>query len=306
MPSTLIIGGTRNLGPDLVSAMLARGDAVTVLNRGITTDPLPHNVTRLKADRSDPRALGQALKGRSFELVVDTTLYNGPDASATIELLLDQVGRYVFWSTGQVYLVRTGLRPEARGGPSGFSESDYDGPIMPEPEPGSYDHGQWAYGVLKRAAEDALRQAYEDDGFPYVSLRMPMINSRRDHYGRLAEYARRIRAGEAIPVPEKQGLLKHVYGDDVITATLLAAQPEVPAGTCLNIAQDEALTIEEQLNIVGRTLGVPVTMGRPQGPPLPWSGSWMSVLDNSLSKQVLGMTYTPPSVYLPALLTGPR
>lgn len=305
MPSTLIIGGTRNLGPDLVSAMLARGDSVTVLNRGITADTLPHNVTRLKADRSDPRALGRALKGRSFELVVDTTLYNGPDAAATIELLLDQVGRYVFWSTGQVYLVKAGSG-KLEAGSNGFSESDYDGPLMPEPEPGSYDHGQWTYGVQKRAAEDALRQAYEDDGFPYVSLRMPMINSRRDHYGRLAEYARRIRAGEAIPVPGKQGRLKHVYGDDVIAATLLAAQAEVPAGTCLNIAQDEALTIEEQLHIVGQALGLPRHIEKTDRETLPWSGTWMSVLDNSLSKQVLGMTYTPPSVYLPALLTGPR
>src|SRR5581483_10625179 len=89
---TLVIGGTRNLGPSLVAALLARGDSVAVLNRGITPDDLPCEVERLRADRSDAAQLKSALAGREFDLVIDTTLYNGRDAAITIDLLAGRVG----------------------------------------------------------------------------------------------------------------------------------------------------------------------------------------------------------------------
>jgi nucleoside-diphosphate-sugar epimerase len=308
--TTLVIGGTRNLGPDLVAALRARGDRVTVLNRGITPDDLPTDVERLRSDRSDAAGLDAALGGRSFDVVVDTTLYTGTDARNIARLLEGRAGRYVFWSTGQVYLVRTGLsRP--------FSEQDYDGPLMPEPpaaHPG--DHDSWVYGVDKRAAEEALREAHAECGFPYVALRMPMINSARDHYGRLAGYVHRLLDGGPIVIPEDQDalMLRHVFGGDVVTATLRAAEPGVPAGTCLNIAQDETLTLEAMLEPLGAMLGAAVRLVRRPRAVLeshgllpacsPWSGLWMSALANERSKAVLGMRYTPVAEYLPPLV-GP-
>src|SRR5205085_2182201 len=193
--SALVIGGTRNVGPDLALALLARGDRVTVLNRGITPDSLPAGVERLRADRSDAAAMTVALRGREFDLVIDTTLYTGTDAGTTIAILEGRVGRYVFWSTGQVYLVREGLTPP-------FKEEDYHGTVMAEPAAAAAnDHENWVYGVDKRAAEDRLRAAFAATGFPYVSLRMPMINSPRDHYRRLAAYVHRMLDGQPILVP---------------------------------------------------------------------------------------------------------
>lgn len=305
-PNSLVIGGTRNLGPDLVAALLRQDHRVTVLNRGRTPSDLPAEVERLTADRSDEAALAAVLGGRVFDLVVDTTLYNGPDARAVTRLLEGRAGRYVFWSTGQVYLVKKDGREE-RGEGRAWRESDYDGPLMPEPEPG-YDRDQWLYGVEKREAEDVLRAAFDRTGFPYLALRMPMINSRRDHYGRLAAYAKMISAGDAVPAPPR-GPLRHVYGDDVIAATLRAASTDVKAGIALNISQDETLTLDEMLGLVAAALGKPLRLDRGAQAGGPWSGTWMSVIDNALSKRVLGMRYTPPAVYLPLLLaapTGPR
>jgi nucleoside-diphosphate-sugar epimerase len=306
--ATLIIGGTRNLGPDLVAALLARGDQVTVLNRGVTPDDLPREVQRLKADRSDAAALGAALRGLSFDLVVDTTLYTGPDAEAAARVLGGRAGRYVFWSTGQVYLVRTGLE-------SPFRESDYDGPVMAEPlRTNTIDHDNWRYGVDKRAAEDALRAAFHARAFPYVSLRMPMINSPRDHYTRLAAYVHRLLDSGPILVPDDQDALRlrHVYGGDVVAATLRAGEPGVPAGTCLNVSQDETLMLEAMLAPVGRQLRRAVTLVRRPRAELerlsllpscsPWSGRWMSQLANERSKAALALSYTPVADYLPGLV----
>jgi nucleoside-diphosphate-sugar epimerase len=310
--STLVIGGTRNLGPDLVAALIARGDRVTVLNRGVTPDDLPREVTRLRADRSDAAALGAALRGLSFDLVVDTTLYTGPDAEAIAGVLDGRAERYVFWSTGQVYLVRTGLKPP-------FREEHYGGPVMAEPSrSNAADLDAWRYGVDKRAAEDALAAALGSRSFPYVSLRMPMINSPRDHYTRLAAYVHRLLDGGPIVIPDDQDSLRlrHVFGGDVVAATLRADEPGVPAGSCLNISQDETLRLEEMLAPIGRQLQRAVTFVRRPRAELerlgllpgcsPWSGRWMSQLANERARQVLGLRFTPPAEYLPALVETAR
>src|SRR5262249_10865656 len=154
------------------------------------------------------------------------------DAAAVSRILAGHVGRYVFWSTGQVFLVRTGLTPP-------FREKDYDGPIMAEPAAGTSDHEQSRYGVDKRAAEDAPDAACATPRFPYVSLRMPMINSARDHYGRLAGYVHRLLDGGPILIPDDQPTLRlrHVFGGDVVAATLRAGEPDVPPGSTVNVSQ---------------------------------------------------------------------
>lgn len=300
----LVIGGSRNLGPALVQGLVARGDAVTVLNRGLTPGALPGGARRLVADRSDEMQLRTALHQLEFDLVVDTTLYTGADAQTIARLLAGRVGRYVWWSTGQVYLVREGAaRP--------FRESDYDGPELPEPEsPHSLDHRNWVYGIAKRHAENALREAFRRGGFPAVSLRMPMIASERDHYTRIAAYVKRIRDGGPILVTEEPAWpIRHVYGGDVIRATLRAARAGA-AGRAFNIGQDETLELAEMLDTLAHLLGVPaprlvaLPRRRLEDEGLlpscsPFSDPWMSSLDNALSITELGMRYTSVDEYLP-------
>src|SRR6478736_1122968 len=137
---SLIIGGTRNLGPSIVHALLRRGDEVAVFNRGQTRDDLPEEVERLRGDRTNAEELKRALSGREFDLVIDTTLYTGAEAETAVELFKGRVGRYIFLSTGQVYLVRMGAeRP--------YKEDDYAGPVMAEPQKSNIsEYENWRYG----------------------------------------------------------------------------------------------------------------------------------------------------------------
>jgi len=295
----LIIGGTRNLGPSLVSGLLNCGYQVSVLNRGVTRAALPENVERLTGDRSDPAQLQSVLIHREFDLVIDTTLYTGPDAAALVRILRGRVGRYVFLSTGQVYLVRNGLqRP--------YREESYDGPVMSDP--GGNDHDDWVYGVDKRAAEEVLMDAWNDDGFPYTTLRLPMVNSERDHHDRIYGYWLRLLDGGPILVPDGPSLpLRHVYGGDILTAALLGRP-----GRAYNISQDETLTIDDFLQRLAAAAGKPLQTVRVAREKLnamnllpacsPFSGEWMSVLDNQRSKVELGMKYTPVNDYLSRLV----
>src|SRR5688572_10530678 len=148
MADVLILGGTRNLGHVTALALLEAGHDVSVLNRGMTPDELPPAVHRLRADRSDSAAMQRAIHGRDFDLVLDTTTYTGAAARSAIEVFGGLVRRYVFISTGQVYLVREGIsRP--------FREESYEGPVMTQPpRRDSEDYDAWAYGAWKRDAED--------------------------------------------------------------------------------------------------------------------------------------------------------
>lgn len=305
---SLIIGGTRNLGPAIVQRLLQQGHRVTVFNRGQTRNDLPKEVERLRGDRTDPRQLKRAMASREFDLVIDTTLYASAEAKAVVEVFSGRVGRYLFLSTGQVYLVRLGVKRP-------FKEEDYDGPVMDEPpQSDEYAHSNWLYGAQKRAAEDVFARAWAETGFPFTSLRLPMVNSERDHYGRVYGYFRRLQDGGPIVIPEGDDLpVRHVYGEDVVQAIMRLAKGGLGNGRAYNIGQDETLKLEQFLEMLAElshrpleTVRVPRMQLESRGllPECsPFSGKWMSSLDNSRSKTELGMVYTPMRDYLKKLIS---
>ncbi|HZU30641.1 MAG TPA: SDR family oxidoreductase [Candidatus Angelobacter sp.] len=304
---SLVIGGTRNLGPSIVQALLQQGHQVTVFNRGQTLDDLPREVERLRGDRTNPAQLKAAIGGRNFDHVIDTTLYTGAEAQAVVELFSGRIERYIFLSTGQVYLVRIGVqRP--------FKEEDYAGPVMAAPLKSNVsEYENWLYGADKRAAEDIFAQAWEKQKFPFTSLRLPMVNSERDHYDRIYGYFLRIQDGSPLLVPEGPGLpVRHVYGEDVVQAILRVLGKEQSKGTAYNIGQDETQTLDEFLEMLANFMGKPLKVKRVPREKLkqegllpdcsPFSGLWMSSLDNARSKKELGIKYTPVSVYVKKLV----
>jgi nucleoside-diphosphate-sugar epimerase len=306
MSNILIIGGTRNLGYALGLQLLEAGHHVTILNRGITPDHLPEAVERLRADRTDSAQLQKALAGRSFDVVVDTALYKQEEAEAVIPLLRGRTGHYIFLSTGQVYLVREDIeRP--------FKESSYDGRLMPAPKPNTYQYEEWLYGVDKRRVEDTLAAAWQKEQFPYTSLRLPMVNSERDHFNRLYGYLLRLKDGGPILVPETPDYaLRHIYGGDVVKAIRLLIDSHKGQGQVYNISQDESVSLDEFLDILGELLSVRPNIVRVRRSLLeangflpdcsPFSDRWMSELANERSKTELGMIYTPLRDYLAKLV----
>ncbi|NWG17481.1 MAG: NAD-dependent epimerase/dehydratase family protein [Chloroflexi bacterium] len=301
----LIIGGTRNIGLLLAHDLLAEGHQVTIFNRGKTPDTLPEAVERLRGDRTDPAQVEAALAGRSFDAVVDMVLYRGVEAEAMTRLLKGRVGHYIFVSTGQVYLVREGIeRP--------FRESDYEGRLMPAPKPNTYGYEEWLYGVEKRQAEDVLAAAWAAEAFPYTSLRLPMVNSEHDPLYRLYGYVLRLQDGGLILVPETPDYpLRHIYSGDAVRAIKKALE-RGGQGQAYNIAQDETISLDKFLRILGDLLHVEPQVVKARRSLLeangflpdcsPFSDRWMSELDNTRSKTELGMTYTPLRQYLGRLV----
>ena len=215
-------------------------------------------VERLRGDRTTAD-FERLLSGRSFDAAVDFAAYDGTDGRRAAEVLGGRVSHYVVISTGQVYLVREGCPRPAR-------ESDYDGPLMPEPTD-AFDKGQWDYGVKKRALEDALAEAWAKSRFPATRLRIPMVNGERDHFRRLERYLWRMLDGGPVLLPDGgDRVTRHVYSGSVVKAILaLLGRPET-FGQAYNLAQDETPTLRELLTLVAERLGrAPAARGRPGG-----------------------------------------
>lgn len=302
----LIIGGTRNVGHFLTLELIKNGHRVTVFNRGKTPDELPLEIQRLRGDRGDPGSLAGPLAGRSFDVVVDMALYNADDAEVITRLLEGRVGQYLFLSTGQVYLVR-------EESPRPFAEPATEKPLLPAPPSGTRDHEEWLYGVNKSQAEDVLMNAWNTGKFPVTTLRLPMVNSARDHFHRIYGYLLRMRDGGPILLPTGNHLLlRHVYAADVVQAILRVIQTGRGKGRVYNISQDETATIDDFLLLLAEIAGHDLKLKHIDRAVLenlqllpdcsPFSDPWMSELDNQRSKLELGMQYTPLAVYLEKLV----
>jgi nucleoside-diphosphate-sugar epimerase len=140
-----------------------------------------------------------------------------------------------------------------------------------------------------------------------------MVNSERDHFGRIHGYLTRLRDGGPILVPQGRHLpLRHVYGGDVVRAIVQIAVNGAGLGSAYNLSQEESVSLEEFLRMLGDLVGVrarmaPFPLERLMAEGLipdcsPFSDPWMSALDNQRSKDELGMQYTPLPAYLPRLV----
>jgi 2'-hydroxyisoflavone reductase len=96
----LILGGTGFLGPQLVEIARARGHRITLFNRGKSNPHLFPEIEKLRGDRDGDL---EALRGREWDAVIDTSGYVPRIVRASAELLAPAVEHYVFISSISVY-----------------------------------------------------------------------------------------------------------------------------------------------------------------------------------------------------------
>lgn len=137
----LVLGGTGFVGRHMVEAALARGDDVTLFNRGQTAPDLFPGAELLRGDRrGDLRALRD---GGPWDAAIDVTGYRPEEVTASSQLLADRVGHLTFISTVSVYddVSRAGV--------------DEDAPLAPLTGADGWED----YGALKALCEQAVHDA---------------------------------------------------------------------------------------------------------------------------------------------------
>lgn len=97
----LVLGGTAFLGPHFVRLAQAAGHTVTLFNRDKTNPELFKDLEQLRGDREKGEL--DALKGRTFDAIVDTSGYVPAHVEATAKLFAETAAHYQFVSTISVY-----------------------------------------------------------------------------------------------------------------------------------------------------------------------------------------------------------
>ena len=173
----LILGGTRFLGRHVVEAALVRGHRVTLFNRGKSNPGLFPEIEELRGERGGDLS---ALRGRSWDAVIDTSGYLPSEVRASAGLLADSVGHYTFVSSISVYedFARAGLNEGA--------------PVLTPPDPEPRELDPELYGGLKVGCERAAEAAMP--GRTLV-IRPGMIVGPHDYTNRFPHWCRRVAGG---------------------------------------------------------------------------------------------------------------
>lgn len=180
--SILILGGTGFLGPHVVTAAQARGHTLTLFNRGKTHPGLFPSVEKLQGDRDGKL---DALKGRTWDAVVDTSGYVPRIVKMSAELLAPSVKHYIFISTISVY--------DADNIPN----ADETAPLLKLKDP-TNEVVRENYGALKAACEAAAEAAMPGR---VANLRPGLIIGPGDPTGRFSHWPTRMAEGGEVLVP---------------------------------------------------------------------------------------------------------
>jgi 2'-hydroxyisoflavone reductase len=186
----LILGGTSFLGPHQIRYALERGHSLSTFTRGRTEPSLfPEvfdSVEQLIGDRENDLA---ALRGRSWDAVIDNSGAQTRWTRDSAQLLKDSVGTYLYVSSTGVYY------------PYLTTEIGED-TVVDLVDASGGENGSAAYGVMKATSEIAAREAFGEDRT--LVVRPGYIVGPADRSDRFTYWPARFHRGGEILVPGKK------------------------------------------------------------------------------------------------------
>lgn len=180
----LVLGGTRFLGPHLVEEALARGWEVTLFNRGKSNPKLFPDLEKLVGDRDGGL---EALEGREWDAVIDTSGYIPRLVKDSASLLADKVKQYLFISTMSVYAEDDAGSPQDENSPVATIEDETVEEVTNE-----------TYGALQALCEQAAEAAMPGR---VSNIRPGLIVGPLDNSGRFTYWPWRIANGGEVLAP---------------------------------------------------------------------------------------------------------
>jgi 2'-hydroxyisoflavone reductase len=231
----LVLGGTKFLGRHAVDAALAGGHDVTIFTRGQTNPELFPEVERLHGDRDGDL---DALHGRTWDGVVDTSGYVPRIVRQSAELLHDRVGRYVFVSSISVY--------------DDFSAPITEASRLAELEDAATEEIMEHYGALKAACEHVVEEIYGDRS---ARVRAGLIVGPHDSTDRFTYWPRRIAlGGEVLGPGDPDAPVQFIDARD-LAAWLVQLALEGPGGTYNATGPAQLLTFGQLLDRMRDAIG---------------------------------------------------
>jgi nucleoside-diphosphate-sugar epimerase len=236
----LYIGGTGNISTACVELNLARGHAVTLLNRGLRGIAFDGPVEEIRGDRNDPALLRQVAERGRYDVVLNFLGFNVAQIELDIAAFAGRVGQYVFISSASAY------------------QKPPDHYLVSESTP--LRNPFWEYSRHKIACEERLLRAHREQGFPVTIVRPSFTYGPTWIPAALGGHGYtlvdRIRRGRPI-VSHGDGaslwVLTHSTDFARGLVGLLGQQPAL--GEAFHITSDEVLTWDQIYRTLGRAAG---------------------------------------------------
>ena len=235
----LFLGGTGTISAACVRRAVARGDEVTVVNRGTGRRPLPSEVRTLTADLRDPEAVRAAVGAAEFDVVLQFLAFTPEHVQTDLDLFEGRVGQYVFVSSASAY-----QKPPVR---------------LPVTESTPLRNPFWQYSRDKIAGEDLLIAAYRERGFPMTIVRPSHTYDEQllPTLGGWTDIARMREGRPVIVHGDGTSLWTITHSDDVAVAiTGLAGRPDA-IGEAFTVTGDHAPSWNRIYGWLADAAGVP-------------------------------------------------
>ncbi len=257
----LILGGTGFTGPEQVEYAIARGHRVTLFNRNKTRPGYFKGrvAEELVGDLNNDTS---ALKGRTFDVVLDNPTTFPAWVRNAAQQLAGNVKHYIFQSTTSVYSDQSII---------GLDEQSPVAALPAEVDPYTLDpqHASRYYGALKVKAEQEVARQYPG---MWTVVRPCLIVGPMDRTDRFTYWPARIDAGGEVLAPDKpEDPCQFIDVRDLAEFSVRLAEARV-LGTFNVIGPEKPLTIAEMLYGVkaitaakGRLTWVPWDFLREQG-----------------------------------------
>ncbi|MBT5110162.1 MAG: NAD-dependent epimerase/dehydratase family protein [Rhodospirillaceae bacterium] len=242
----LVIGGTGPTGPYLVNGLIAQGYDVSIMHRGThDSDEIPRSVERIIGDPHFRETLRDALRGRTFDLIVATY--------GRIRYIAEIVGDHTD------RLITVGGAPCYRGTltPGALFPAGLETPLR-EDAPKVASEEEFRFGYLVRISEDAVMQGHAEGRFSATHFRYPTVYGPRQLTPKIWAIMRRFMDKRPYIVLPDGGLTvtSRGYSENVAHAVLLAAQqPDIAAGQIYNCGDERQLTLAQWIEVVGKEMG---------------------------------------------------
>jgi len=233
----LVLGGTGFLGPHFVRSALTKGHTVTLFHRGKTGVDLFKDLEHLKGDREKGDL--DALRGREFDAIIDTSGYVPAHVDATAKLFAKIAQHYQFISSVSVY--------------RSFGESPAD--VDENAEVAEVEDDKVAavstirqsmpfYGALKARCENAAKAAMGDK---VAVLRPGLIVGPGDNSDRFTWWPVRVdRGGEVLAPGDPDGVVQAIDARDLADFMVHALEARL-AGTYNAVGFAGAVSMQDLL-----------------------------------------------------------
>lgn len=239
----LFIGGTGIISTACTQLAAERGIDLTLVTRGRRASGLPAGVQTLTLDIEDAVAAQEALRGQSFDAVVDWIAYTPAQIERDLELFRGRTRQFVFISSASAYQKPVGHY------------------LITESTP--LKNPYWDYSRNKIACEERLMQAYREEAFPITIVRPSLtygdsqitlaINSWTKSY----TVVDRMRRGKKVIVPgDGTSLWVITHNTDFAKGLVALLGLDQAIGHAFHITSDEVMTWNQFYTIVAEAAGV--------------------------------------------------